>query len=104
MAVVIGIITIAYSETIGTIFRVIIGIWIIYSSLIRINLAMKLKAMDVNAWSYSLLLAVIMFVCGLFIAMNSGSVIVTIGIMMIVYSVIDIIEDAIFMKNVKEIF
>lgn len=104
MAVVIGIITIAYSETIGTIFRVIIGIWIIYSSLIRINLAMKLKAMDVNAWSYSLLLAVIMFVCGLFIAMNSGSVIVTIGIMMIVYSVIDIIEDVIFMKNVKEIF
>lgn len=104
MAVVIGIITIAYSETIGTIFRVIIGIWIIYSSLIRINLAMKLKAMDVNAWSYSLLLAVIMFICGLFIAMNSGSVIVTIGIMMIVYSVIDIIEDVIFMKNVKEIF
>ncbi len=104
MAVVIGIITIAYSETIGTIFRVIIGIWIIYSSLIRINLAMKLKAMDVNAWSYSLLLAVIMFVCGLFIAMNSGSVIVTIGIIIIVYSVIDIIEDIIFMKNVKEIF
>lgn len=104
MAAVIGIITIAYSETIGTIFRVIIGIWIIYSSLIRINLAMKLKAMDVKAWSYSLLLAVIMFVCGLFIAMNSGSVIVTIGIIIIVYSVIDIIEDIIFMKNVKEIF
>lgn len=104
MAAVIGIITIAYSETIGTIFRVIIGIWIIYSSLIRINLAMKLKAIDVKAWSYSLLLAVIMFVCGLFIAMNSGSVIVTIGIIIIVYSVIDIIEDIIFMKNVKEIF
>ena len=33
---------------------------------------------------------------------NSGAIIVTIGIMLIVYSVIDIIEDIIFLRNVKE--
>lgn len=104
MAIVIGIITIIYSNTIGSIFRIIIGMWIIYSSLIRINLSMKLKTMDMGVWVYSLLLAIMMFICGLYITINSGSVVVTIGIFMIIYAVIDLIENIIFMKNVKEIF
>ena len=104
MAIVIGIVTIVYTDTIGAIFRIIIGIWIIYSSLIRINLSFKLHAMNLNVWLYSLLLAIAMFMCGLFILMNSGSVVMTIGIYMIVYSVIDIIENLIFIRNVKEIF
>lgn len=104
MACVLGIVTIAYSNTIGTIFRIAIGIWIIYSSFIRMSLSVKLKALKLNIWGYSLCLAIVMFVCGLYITLNSGAVIVTIGIMMIVYSIIDIIEDIIFMKNVKEIF
>lgn len=104
MAAVIGIVTICYSSTIGSIFRVIIGIWIIYSSFIRISLSVKLKNLKLNIWVYSLILAMIMFICGLYITMNSGAVIVTIGVMMIVSSIIDIIEDIIFMKNVKEIF
>lgn len=104
MACILGIVTIAYSNAIGSIFRIIIGIWIIYSSFIRMNLSIKLKALNLNIWIYSLILAIIMFICGLYITMNSGAIIVTIGIMMIVYSIIDIIEEIIFMKNVKEIF
>ena len=68
------------------------------------SLSEKLKALKLNIWIYSLILAIIMFICGLYITMNSVAVIVTIGVMMIVYSIIDIIEDIIFMKNVKEIF
>lgn len=104
MAVIIGIVTMIYSNTIGSIFRIIIGIWIIYSSFMRMSLSVKLKALNLNVWIYSLILAIVMFICGLYIIMNAGTVIITIGIMMIVYSVIDIIEDVIFMKNVKEIF
>lgn len=104
MAVVLGIVTICCSDTIGAIFRIIIGIWIVYSSLVRFNLSLKLKSMDVKMWIYSLILAMLMFVCGLFIALNSGSVVMTIGIVMVIYSIIDIVEDVIFMKNVKEIF
>lgn len=104
MAVIIGIVTIVYSGTIGSIFRIIIGIWIIYSSFIRMSLSVKLKNLNLNIWIYSLIFAMIMFICGLYITMNSGAVIITIGVMMIVSSVIDIIEDIIFMKNVKDIF
>ena len=73
-------------------------------SLIRLSLALKLRTQNISAWVYSLILAIVMFACGLFIALNSGSVVITIGIMMIVYSVIDIVEDVIFMRNVKDIF
>lgn len=104
MAIVIGIVTIVCSNTIGSIFRIIIGIWIIYSSLIRLSLSIKLHTQNISVWIYSLILAIIMFICGLYIALNSGSVIVTIGIIIIVYSVIDIIENIIFMRNVKDIF
>lgn len=104
MAGVIGIVTIAYSSQIGSIFRVIIGIWIIYSSFLRMSLALKLKNLNLKVWIYSLVLAIIMFVCGLYITLNSGAIIITIGWMMVISSIIDIIQDVIFMKNVKEIF
>ncbi len=104
MACILGIVTIVYSNTIGSIFRIIVGVWIIYSSFMRMSLSVKLKTLKLNIWVHSLILSIIMFICGLYITMNSGAVIVTIGIMMIVYSIIDIIEDVIFMKNVKEVF
>lgn len=104
MAIIIGIITMIYSNTIGSIFRIIIGIWIIYSALIRITLAIKLKRIKVEVWKYTLGIAIIMLICGLYITINSGTIIVTIGIIIVIYSVLDIIEDIIFMKNVKDIF
>lgn len=104
MAIIIGIVVIIYSTTIGSIFRIVIGIWIIYSSFMRIGLSMKLKAQGFNVWVYSLILALIMLALGLFITLNAGAIIQTIGVMMIISSVIDIIEDIIFMRNVKEIF
>lgn len=104
IAIIIGVVTIAYSNTIGTIFRIIIGIWIVYSAMIRIGTSFKLKNIKVKAWTYSLILAIIMLICGLYIIMNQGAIIVTIGIGIVIYSIIDIIEGIIFMKNVKEIF
>ena len=104
MAVVIGIVTIIFKDTIESIFRIIIGIWIIYSSLIRMSASFKLKTMKIDAWMYSLILALLMLACGIFITFKSGSIVIAIGVVMIVYSIIDIIEDVIFMKNVKDIF
>lgn len=104
MACIIGVVAIVYSTTISTIFRIMIGIWIIYSSFMRMNFTIKLKALNSNVWIYSLILAIIIFICGLYILINSGAVVVTVGIIMLIYSIIDIIEDVIFIKNIKEIF
>ncbi|MCI8518956.1 MAG: DUF308 domain-containing protein [Clostridia bacterium] len=104
MAIVLGIITICCSSTIGSIFRIIIGIWIVYSSIIRLNLSFKLKSMDVKAWIYSFILAILMFICGLYVALSEGSIVIAIGIVIVIYAVIDIAESIIFMRNVKDIF
>lgn len=103
MSVVIGIITIYYSSTIETILRVIIGIWIIYSSFIKLSLSLKIKNIGQKAWIYSLILSIIMFICGLYVILNSGAILATIGIIMIIYSLIDIIEDVICLVYIKEI-
>lgn len=102
-AIVIGIVTMAYMNVIGSIFRIIIGVWIIYTSFVRINTSLQIKRIGSTLWGWSLALAIIMFVCGLYVVINPGTIIVTIGIIMIIYSVIDIIENIIFMKNVNEI-
>jgi len=103
LAIVIGIVTMVYSSTIGAFFRIMIGVWIIYSALMRFGLAIKLKRMNLKIWIWSLGLALIMFILGLFITLNSGAVVVTIGVMMIISAVIDIVEDIIFIKNVNQI-
>lgn len=103
MAIVIGLIAIIYSSTIGTVFRIIIGIWIIYSAVVRASSALKLKNINSKVWIYTLILAVAMFACGLYVVLNEGTVIVTIGILMIVYAVMDIIENIIFLNHLNEI-
>lgn len=40
---------------------------------------------------------------GLYIIAVPGTVMMTIGIIMVIYGIMDIIEEVIFMKNVKDI-
>lgn len=103
IAIVLGIITICYSNQIGTIFRIMIGVWIIYSAIIRMSLSFKLKVIESNVWIYSMVIAFIMVFCGFFIICNSGAVIVTIGVITLIYSILDIVESIIFLKNVDNL-
>lgn len=103
MSIVIGIVVIVYRAYISKIFGIVIGIWIIYSSVIRASSALKLRTIKSNIWIYSMILAAIMFVCGLYIILNTGVIISTIGIIMIIYAVLDIIENIIFINNVKKL-
>ena len=102
MAIIIGLITIAFSNTIGSLFRIIVGIWIIYSALLRMSSAIKLRKLeDSKLWIATLTLAILMLICGLYVIANSGTIIATIGVFILIYSIIDIIENTIFLKNVK---
>ena len=104
MAAVIGLLIIIYKDSISQIFGIIIGLWIIYSSVVRFSSSLKLKNANNDVWKYSLTIAVIMFLCGLFVTLSSGAIIVTvIGAIMIVYGILDIAENIIFINNVKNI-
>ena len=105
LAIILGIVTIIYSNMIATFLNLIVGVWIIYSALVRLNVSIKLKnKVNNRAWLYTLILAIIMLICGLYVIFNSTAIIAAIGIAFFIYSIIDIIEQVIFMVNIKDIF
>ena len=103
ISVLIGIAALLIGENIAGVFRVIIGIIVIYESLIRINASAKLHSAGVDSWRYVLGLALIMLVLGIFITFNSGAVVSLIGGIMIVIGIIGIIGDVMFMKHVNTV-
>ena len=105
IACLLGIVVIICSGMIEAILRILIGIWIVYSGAMRLGLAMKLQKLDADnkIWVPVLLIALAMLICGLYIIAVPGTVMMTIGIIMVIYGIMDIIEEVIFMKNVKDI-
>lgn len=105
IACLLGIVVIVCSGMIEAILRILIGIWIVYSGAMRLGLAMKLQKLDADnkIWVPVLLIALAMLICGLYIIAVPGTVMMTIGIIMVIYGIMDIIEEVIFMKNVKDI-
>ncbi len=103
VSVLIGITALLIGENIASVFRVIIGVLVIYESLVRINTATKLAYAGVSNWRYLLLIALIMLVLGIFITFNTGAVVALIGGMMVATGVIGIIGDAMIIKQINYI-
>jgi len=105
IAALFGIVVIVCSDMIEAIIRVLIGIWIVYSGVMRFGLAMKLHNFDSDnrLWVPVLFIALAILLCGMYIIVSPGAVMMTIGIIMVIYAIMDIIEEIIFMKNIKDI-
>ena len=103
VSVLIGIAALIVGEDIAHIFRVVIGIIIIYESLVRINTASKLYATNISSWRYIILLALIMLVIGIIVTFVSGAVVALIGWLMILTGVIGIVGDVIFVQHVNQV-
>ena len=101
VSILIGITALVIGEDIASVFRVIIGVIIIYESLVRINTATKLATAGVYAWRYILVLALIMLVLGIFVTFNSGAVVALIGGMMVATGIIGIIGDVMFIQHIN---
>jgi len=99
----IGIAAIVIGEEIASVFRIIIGIWMIYESLVRVNTSIKLHAAGLKVWSYILIIALVMLVLGVFVTFNSGAVVQLIGWMMILTGIVGIIGDIIFIQQVENV-
>lgn len=103
LSLLIGIAAIVMGEEIANVFRIIIGIWMIYESLVRVNTAIKLHAAGLKIWSYILIIALVMLVLGVFVTFNSGAVVQLIGWMMILTGIIGIVGDILFIQQVENV-
>ena len=101
ISLLIGITLLIIGEEIANVFRIVIGIYLIYEALVRINTAIKLHAASIAAWKYVLILALMMLVVGVFVVFYSGAVATLIGWMMILAGIIGIIGDVMFIQYIN---
>lgn len=104
LCAILGILVIIGGDVIASFFGIIIGIWIILSGISRINLSFKIKDAGVNYWFLSLLISILILIAGIYIIFVPGTILVTLGFILIIYSVMDIIENIIYMINMNKLF
>lgn len=103
ISLLIGITALVIGEDIAHVFRVLLGVIIIYEALVRINTASKLATAKIDSWRYILIIALIMLVIGVFITFYSGAVITLIGWMMILTGIVGLVGDVMFIQHVNSI-
>lgn len=103
ISLLVGIAAIVIGEDITNVFRIVIGIWMIYESLVRVNTAIKLHSVEVQSWKYMLILAIVMLALGIFVTFNAGAVTQLIGWMLILSGIIGIIGDVMFIQQVNTV-
>ena len=103
ISVLIGIVALVMGQELANVFRIIIGIWLIYESLVHVNTAIKLNAAKIGVWKYVLILALVMLVLGAFITFNSGAIPQLIGWTMVITGFIGVVGDIMFIQYVDKI-
>lgn len=94
--IVVGLILLLNENILGTIIPIITGVWMIINSINRIAIAMDLRDDNVSIWSITLIYAIITLIVGVLLILdpvNGGRLVTkTIGIIICVYSLIDLVN------------
>ena len=105
-ALIFGIIVIINPSIIGSIIPLLVGIWMFINGITKLQYAIMLKKYNTNSTS-ALVISIIILLCGLTLIFNpfKGAVVLTklIGIFVIVYSLLDLVECHTLKKTVKDI-
>ena len=72
IAIVISIIMLANANAFATIVRVIIGIWIAYTGIMKLIYALNLKSLSSSSWIAVMIMAIITIIAGVYIAIDSS--------------------------------
>lgn len=102
-----GLVLILNPKALASLIPFVIGVWILISSLIKLKYIWDLNDTKNKSWTTSLVITIIMLVLGIVLIFNpfEGAVMITrmIGIFVIIYAVLDIVQSSIIKKSVKEI-
>lgn len=104
VALVFGILAVVFWEKLQGAIGIVVGAWMIYGALVRMNTAIKLHAAGVKEWFYILLLALVMLALGIYMIVSFGTAaLVIVGWVMVAAAVVGIVDDALFIHNVDVI-
>ena len=102
ISVVIGIIIICVPGKMMDFFGVIVGIWIIVIGIMDLQVVLTWREVKSPYWTTSLLLTILMILAGIIIVVNQAILPKTIGVLVVIYGILDIIDRVIFMKKVSD--
>lgn len=107
LVIIAGLFLVFKPNLLGTLFPIILGIWIIINSVTKFQYALVLKKADNEDYLYTVLVSLLTFFWGILLLFNpfASALAITqiIGIFIIVYAVLDIIDNFIIRKNIKDI-
>ncbi len=107
VCIVLGIVVIKNPQAIASIIPFVIGVVIIINSATKLQYSIELKENQNNLWKSTMILALITTVCGIVLIFNpfSGAVLITriVGILILIYSILDIISTLSIRSTVKQI-
>ena len=106
--IILGIIVISSPKAIASIIPFVLGVLIVINSTAKIDYSFKLRKNKNNLWISTLIVALVALVCGVLLIFNpfAGAEFITkiIGIILVVYAVLDIISTIRISKELKETF
>ena len=106
--IILGIIVICNPKAIASIIPFILGILIVINSTAKIDYSFKLRKNKNNLWVSTLIVALVALICGVLLIFNpfAGAEFITkvIGIILVVYAILDIVSTIRISKELKETF
>lgn len=103
IALIFGILSVVLWEKLSGAIGLVVGAWMIYGALVRMNTAIRLHAVEVKSWFYVLMVAMVMLALGIYMIISFGVVVQVIGWIMIAAAVLSIVDDAIFMRHLDAV-
>lgn len=103
VALVFGVVCVILWEQLSNAIGIVVGAWMIYGALVRLNTAIKLHAVGVKEWFYVLLLSLVMLALGIYMVISVDAAVIVVGWIMIAAAIVGIIDDAIFLRNIDAV-
>ena len=101
ICVILGVIAIVAGQDIAHVFSIVIGVFIIYEALVRLNAALRLRSANSDSWKEVAAISIIMMVIGIIVTFAAGGAMMLAGWLMIVTGIIGIVGDVIFIQHVN---
>ena len=107
LLIIAGLFLVIDTSIFAKVINVILGIWIIVNSITKFQYGFVLKRAKNSDWIYTILVSLLSFIWGIVLLINPFESALTItqiiGIFIIVYAVLDIIDNFIIRRNIKDI-
>ncbi len=106
IALVFGVLIVILQKQISSVISIVIGAWLVYGALVRMNTAIKLHTAGVKQWFYVLLISLVMLALGVYLIVSFKaleSVMWVVGIVMVVSAILSIVDDVVFIRHLDEL-